>query len=67
MTKEPVLPRVVIDTDTDNELDDHCAVAGALRAGDRIIAGTEKIARGQLSKRNLIFEDFFARVGDRKE
>ncbi len=41
MTKEPVLPRVVIDTDSANELDDHYAVAGALRAGDRIIAGTE--------------------------
>lgn len=36
MTKEPVLPRVVIDTDTANEVDDQFALAWALRAGDRI-------------------------------
>lgn len=41
MMTEPVLPRVVIDTDSANELDDHFAIAGDLRAGDRIIAGTE--------------------------
>ncbi|MEZ7981350.1 MAG: hypothetical protein QMC74_16840 [Myxococcota bacterium] len=41
MTKEPLLPRVVIDTDTANEVDDQFALAWALRAGDRIIAGTE--------------------------